>query len=77
MFPQTDVWGILFQLRGASLFTFTFETTGSTGPMGNCLRYENGCSMYILILRCPSCGSRIRIRERTGVQDFQGERKED
>ena len=22
------------------------ETTGSTGPMGNCLTYGNGCSMY-------------------------------
>ena len=28
------------------------ETTGSTGPMGNCLRYGNGCSMCVL--RCPS-----------------------
>lgn len=30
------------------------ETTGSTGPMGNCLRYGNGCAMCIL--RCPSFG---------------------
>ncbi|MEG2058192.1 MAG: FAD-dependent oxidoreductase, partial [Romboutsia sp.] len=32
------------------------ETTGSTGPMGNCLRYGNGCSMCIL--RCPAFGPR-------------------
>ncbi|GIM30724.1 FAD-dependent oxidoreductase [Clostridium polyendosporum] len=51
------------------------ETTGSTGPMGNCLRYGNGCSMCIL--RCPSYGPRISISERAGVQDFQGERNGD
>lgn len=51
------------------------ETTGSTGPMGNCLRYGNGCSMCIL--RCPSFGPRISISERCGVSDLQGERKLD
>ena len=30
------------------------EATGSTGPMGNCLRYGNGCTMCIL--RCPAFG---------------------
>ncbi len=48
------------------------ETTGSTGPMGNCLRYGNGCSMCVL--RCPSFGPRISISERCGVDDIQGER---
>ena len=48
------------------------ETTGSTGPMGNCLRYGNGCSMCIL--RCPSFGPRISISSRCGVEDIQGER---
>ncbi len=35
------------------------ETTGSTGPMGNCIRYGNGCSMCVL--RCPSFGPRVSI----------------
>ncbi|MCX7904219.1 MAG: FAD-dependent oxidoreductase [Caloramator sp.] len=46
------------------------ETTGSTGPIGNCLRYGNGCSMCIL--RCPSYGPRISISMRAGVEDLQG-----
>ncbi len=51
------------------------ETTGTTGPMGNCLRYGNGCSMCIL--RCPAFGPRISISERCGVSDIQGERGDD
>ncbi|MGG7176091.1 FAD-dependent oxidoreductase [Clostridium paraputrificum] len=51
------------------------ETTGTTGPMGNCLRYGNGCSMCIL--RCPAFGPRISMSERCGVSDIQGERAED
>ena len=51
------------------------ETTGTTGPMGNCLRYGNGCSMCVL--RCPSFGPRISISERCGVSDSQGERAND
>lgn len=51
------------------------ETTGTTGPMGNCLRYGNGCSMCVL--RCPSFGPRISISERCGVSDLQGERAGD
>ncbi|MFA9397738.1 MAG: FAD-dependent oxidoreductase [Clostridiaceae bacterium] len=51
------------------------ETTGSTGPMGNCLRYGNGCSMCIL--RCPAFGPRISISERAGIKDLQGEREDD
>ena len=35
------------------------ETTGSTGPMGNCLTYGNGCCMCIL--RCPAFGPRVSI----------------
>lgn len=48
------------------------ETTGSTGPMGNCLRYGNGCCMCIL--RCPSYGPRISISQRAGVEDLLGKR---
>jgi len=51
------------------------ETTGSTGPMGNCLRYGNGCSMCIL--RCPAYGPRVSISGRAGVDDLQGEREDD
>lgn len=51
------------------------ETTGSTGPMGNCLRYGNGCSMCVL--RCPSFGPRISISYRAGIEDIKGERDED
>ena len=44
------------------------ETTGSTGPMGNCMRYGNGCSMCIL--RCPAFGPRVSITERAGLDDL-------
>ena len=47
------------------------ETTGSTGPMGNCLRYGNGCSMCVL--RCPAFGPRVSLSSRAGVEDLQGE----
>lgn len=48
------------------------ETTGSTGPMGNCSRYGNGCSMCVL--RCPAFGPRVSITERAGSFDVHGER---
>ena len=35
------------------------DATGSSGPMGNCLRYGNGCSMCIQ--RCPTFGPRVSI----------------
>lgn len=48
------------------------ETTGSTGPMGNCSKYGNGCSMCVL--RCPAFGPRVSITERAGSYDVHGER---
>lgn len=51
------------------------ETTGSTGPMGNCLRYGNGCSMCVL--RCPAFGPRVSLSSRAGVEDLQGERDDE
>jgi len=51
------------------------EATGSTGPMGNCLRYGNGCAMCIL--RCPSFGPRISISYRAGVEDILGMRADE
>ncbi len=44
------------------------ETTGSTGAMGNCMRYGNGCSMCIL--RCPAFGPRVSITEKAGQKDI-------
>ena len=51
------------------------ETTGSTGPMGNCLKYGNGCCMCVL--RCPAYGPRVSISYRAGIEDLKGEREED
>lgn len=48
------------------------ETTGSTGPMTNCSRYGNGCSMCIL--RCPSFGGRESLSAKAGIKDIIGER---
>ena len=50
------------------------ETTGSTGPMGNCIKYGKGCSMCIL--RCPSYGPRVSISRRAGVEDLMGMRED-
>ena len=48
------------------------DTTGSSGPMGNCTKYGNGCAMCVL--RCPSFGGRVSITDRCGVNDMIGER---
>lgn len=48
------------------------ETTGSAGPMGNCVKYGNGCSMCIL--RCPSFGPRISLSQMAGKEDIVGQR---
>lgn len=50
------------------------ETTGSTGPMGNCLTYGNGCCMCIL--RCPAFGPRVSISAKAGCSDIMGKRKD-
>ena len=48
------------------------DTTGSSGPMGNCSKYGNGCAMCVL--RCPSFGGRVSVTARCGVHDMIGER---
>ena len=48
------------------------ETTGSTGPMGNCARHGSGCAMCIL--RCPAFGPRVSLTEKAGACDLTGER---
>ena len=50
------------------------ECTGSTGPMGNCLAYGNGCCMCIL--RCPAFGPRVSITQKAGSTDIMGMRKD-
>lgn len=49
------------------------EATGSTGPMGNCMAYGNGCSMCVL--RCPAFGPRVSLTQKAGLCDIMGRRK--
>lgn len=44
------------------------DTTGSTGPMGNCIKYGHGCVMCVL--RCPTFGPRISISSKAGIEDL-------
>lgn len=46
------------------------DCTGTTGPMGNCTAYGNGCSMCVL--RCPSFGPRVSISAKAGGRDYYG-----
>ncbi|MEW9123097.1 MAG: FAD-dependent oxidoreductase [Thermotaleaceae bacterium] len=50
------------------------DTTGATGPMGNCTKYGNGCAMCIL--RCPSFGPRVSITEKSGIEELIGKRSD-
>ena len=46
------------------------DTTGTFGPMGNCLKYGNGCAMCIL--RCPAFGPRVSITRKAGISEHYG-----
>ena len=46
------------------------DTTGTAGPMNNCIKHGNGCAMCIL--RCPSFGGRVSVTGLTGVEEMQG-----
>lgn len=46
------------------------DATGTAGPMGNCLKYGNGCAMCIL--RCPSFGPRVSVAARAQVKEIMG-----
>lgn len=46
------------------------DTSGTAGPMGNCLKYGNGCAMCVL--RCPSYGPRVSIAQKAGVKEITG-----
>lgn len=48
------------------------DTTGTAGPMNNCGKYGNGCSMCIL--RCPSFGGRVSLTALAGVREMQGKK---
>lgn len=50
------------------------ECTGSSGPMGNCLAYGNGCCMCVL--RCPAFGPRVSLTQKAGRNDIMGMRKD-
>ncbi len=49
------------------------EATGSSGPMGNCMRYGNGCAMCIQ--RCPASGPRASLPARAGAEDLSARRQ--
>lgn len=49
------------------------DATGSSGPMGNCSRYGNGCAMCIQ--RCPSFGPRVSLTARAGETDLTARRR--
>lgn len=46
------------------------DASGSSGPMGNCSRYGNGCAMCIQ--RCPAFGPRVSLTARAGAFDLMG-----
>ena len=46
------------------------DCTGTTGPMGNCMEFGNGCSMCVL--RCPAFGPRVSISAKAGGVDYCG-----
>ena len=48
------------------------DAAGTSGPMGNCLRYGNGCAMCVQ--RCPSFGPRVSITAACGIKDLVGRR---
>jgi len=48
------------------------DAAGTAGPMGNCIKYGNGCVMCIY--RCPTFGPRFSIAAKTGVKELIGEK---
>lgn len=48
------------------------DTTGTSGPMGNCLKYGNGCAMCIL--RCPTFGPRVSVTAKAEVKEVMGKK---
>ena len=48
------------------------DVSGTAGPMGNCMKYGNGCAMCIY--RCPTFGPRFSIAAKAGVKEVLGEK---
>ncbi|WP_312562266.1 FAD-dependent oxidoreductase [Anaerospora sp.] len=48
------------------------DTTGSAGPMGNCIKYGNGCSMCVI--RCPSFGPRVSVTAKSDIKEIMGQK---
>lgn len=71
---QNTINGIILHNEDVIKGDVFIETTGSTGPMGNCLKYGNGCAMCIL--RCPTFGPRVSISMKSGVEDILAQRKD-
>ncbi len=46
------------------------DGTGTAGPMGNCLRYGNGCAMCVM--RCPTFGPRVSITAKADIKEIMG-----
>ncbi len=49
------------------------DTTGSSGPQGQCERLGNGCATCIQ--RCPAYGPRVSITSAVGIPDFMCTRR--
>lgn len=48
------------------------DATGTSGPMGNCARYGNGCAMCVQ--RCPAFGPRVSLVSRMGIREMKAEK---
>jgi len=46
------------------------DSTGTAGPMNNCIKYGNGCAMCIL--RCPSFGGRVSLTGLCNIKEAMG-----
>jgi hypothetical protein len=46
------------------------DSTGTAGPMHNCIKYGNGCAMCII--RCPSFGGRVSITGLANIKEAIG-----
>ena len=51
------------------------DATGTSGPMGNCTRYGNGCAMCVQ--RCPSFGPRVSLVAKMGIIESQAIKAKD
>jgi hypothetical protein len=50
--------------------TVYIDSTGTAGPMNNCIKYGNGCAMCIL--RCPSFGGRVSLTGLANIKESMG-----